>query len=369
MMMQMSAIPQLPPGVVSVEDYEPLAREHLSPMVWEWLSGGGGDELTVRWNREAFHKIRLQGRVLRDMKGANTRVTLFGETLDFPILLAPVAYHKLIHPDGELATVTGASAIRAGMIVSTNATVMLEDIARSSQTSLWFQLYMLADRGFTRELVQRAEDAGFKALVLTVDAPVNGTRNREARAGFRLPPDIKAVNLMGMTRPYPSQPPTLVESPLFNGFFDTMATWKDVAWLQSITRLPVLLKGVMGPEDAKQAASEGASGLIVSNHGGRVLDTLPAAIDALPRIVDVVGDTMPLLVDGGVRRGTDVLKALALGAKAVLVGRPYAYGLAAAGALGVVHVLSILRAELEVAMSLTGCVTLDDIDRSVLWQD
>jgi 4-hydroxymandelate oxidase len=369
MMMQMSAVPQLPPGVVAVDDYEPLAREALPPAIWEWLDGGAADGLTMKRNREAFQQLRLQGRVLHDMTGANTRLTLFGQTLDFPILLAPIAYHKLLHPDGELATVSGASAMRAGMIVSTNATVLIEDIARVAQTPLWFQLYMLEDRGFSRDLVQRAEAAGYQALVVTVDAPVNGVRNREARAGFRLPPDVERVNLRGLSRPYPSPAPRLVDSPLFNGFLASAPTWKDVAWLRSITRLPVLLKGVMAPGDAARALDEGAAGLVVSNHGGRVLDTLPAAIEALPRIADVVGDKMPLLVDGGVRRGTDILKALALGAKAVLVGRPYAYGLAAAGALGVAHVISILRAELEVAMTLTGCATLEEIDRSVLWDE
>lgn len=364
----MSVLSQIPPGVVTLEDYEPLARERLDPSVWGFLAGGAADELTMRWNREAFARVRLQGRALTDMQGANTRVTLFGQTLDFPILLAPVAYQNLLHPAGELATVEGASAMRAGMVVSTNATVLLEDIAAAApDTLLWFQLYMLEDRESTRALIQRAENAGYRALVVTVDAPINGVRNREQRSGFRLSV-ADPINLRGLRRPYPVTQPSFVDSPLFNGFLNSAPTWKDIEWLQSITRLPIVLKGVMSPADAARAADLGVAGLVVSNHGGRTLDTLPATLDALPRIAARVEGRLPILMDGGIRRGTDVLKALALGASAVLVGRPYAFALAVAGAVGVAHVLSILRAELEAAMTLTGCPTLSHIDRSSLWE-
>jgi 4-hydroxymandelate oxidase len=358
---------EIPPGVVTLEDYEPLAEARLEPSVWGFLAGGAADELTLRWNREAFARLRLQGRVLRDMTQAHTRVTLLGTTLDYPILLAPVAYQNLIHPDGERATVEGAAAMRAGMVVSTNATVSMEDIAAASQgTPLWFQLYMLEERASTQTLIARAEAAGYQALVVTVDAPINGVRNREQRSGFRLTV-AEPVNLRGLRRPYPAATPSFVESPLFNGFLKTAPTWQDVEWLQSVTRLPILLKGVMSPDDAARAAAMGVAGLVVSNHGGRTLDTLPATIEVLPRIVEAVNGRVPILMDGGIRRGTDVLKALALGASAVLVGRPYAFGLAVSGAVGVAHVLSILRAELEAAMVLTGCPTVADVDRSVLW--
>ena len=230
---------------------------------------------------------------------------------------------------------------------------------------LWFQLYLQHDRGFTQALVQRVEAAGYEALVLTVDAPTSGVRDRERRAGFRLPPGVGPVNLAGLP---PPPPPDLRpgQSALFDGLLHQAPTWDDVAWLQSITRLPVLLKGVLHPADARQAVAAGAAGLIVSNHGGRTLDTAPATATALPRVVQAVGGAVPVLVDGGIRRGTDVLKAMALGASAVLVGRPAVWGLANAGATGVAHVLRLLRDELEVAMALTGCATLADATPALL---
>jgi 4-hydroxymandelate oxidase len=265
-----------------------------------------------------------------------------------------------------LATVLAASAMQAGMVVSTQASASLEDIARQARVPLWFQLYILPDRDFTAALVRRAEAAGYRALVVTVDAPVNGVRNREQRAGFVLPPEAEAVNLRGLAPP-PAMggaagAPVLLGTPLLA----SAPSWKDIAWLRSLTRLPVLVKGVMTADDAGRAVSEGVDGIIVSNHGGRVLDTLPATIDVLPEIAAAVEGRVPVLMDGGIRRGTDVLKALALGASAVLIGRPYVYGLAAAGAVGVSHVLHILRAELEVAMTLTGCRDLRAIGPSLI---
>jgi len=357
---------RIPPEIAAAPDYEPFARDRMSAQAWAYLQGGAADELTLRENREAFGRLRLQGRVLGDLAGGDTRVTLFGERYESPILLAPVAYQKLFHPEGELAAVLGASAARAGMVVSTQASAALEDIARASHVPLWFQLYLQADQGHTRELVQRAESAGYRAIVITVDAPVNGARNREQRAGFALPAGIEAVNLHGMAAA-PAEVARVGESAVFGGTLLAGApTWKDLDWLLSLTRLPVLLKGVMAPQDAAMAVDRGAAGIVVSNHGGRTLDTLPASIDALPAIAQAVGGRVPLLLDGGIRRGTDVLKALALGAGAVLVGRPCMHGLAAAGAVGVAHVMHILRAELEVAMALTGCRTLASIDRTVI---
>ncbi len=359
---------QIPPEIVAAADYEPFARERMSAQAWAYLCGGAADELTLRDNRDAFQRLRLQGRILADLAGGDTRVTLFGDTFDYPILLAPVAYQKLVHPEGELATALGASAVKAGMIVSTQSSVPLEDVARAARSPLWFQLYLQPDRDFTRELVRRAEAAGYRAIVVTADAPVSGVRNREQRAGFSLPAGVEAVNLRGMRATTP-QAARAGESAVFGGpLLDGAPTWKDLDWLVSLTRLPVLVKGVMVPPDAVQATDRGAAGLIVSNHGGRTLDTQPATIDVLPDIARAVGGRVPLLLDGGVRRGTDVLKALALGATAVLAGRPYVYGLAAAGAVGVAHVMHILRSELEAAMALTGCRTLRSIDRSVIWR-
>jgi 4-hydroxymandelate oxidase len=321
----------------------------------------------MRWNREAFDRIRLEGRVLRDMTGASTQLELLGLTLPYPILMAPVAFQRLVHPEGEIAAALGASAVGATMVVSTLASVTIEEIARAATAPLWFQLYMHHDRGFTRTLVQRAEAAGYRALVVTVDAAVSGLRNRQHRAGFRLPEDVTAINLAGMPKPPAPQPLGPGESAIFRGLLDGAATWRDVAALVSSTRLPVVLKGIVGPEDAKIALDCGVAGLIVSNHGGRTLDTLPASIDVLPRIADAVGGRVPLLLDGGIRRGTDVLKAIAFGARAVMIGRPCVHGLAVAGATGVAHVLSLLRAEFEMAMALTGCASVAEIGPAAIW--
>lgn len=364
----MADAPQLPAGVASLDDYEPLARARLDPAAWAYISGGVGDERTLAWNREAFDRLRLQGRVLADLSQAHTRVTLLGQPIAYPILLAPVAAQQLAHARGECETAQAASAMRATMVVSTEASFPLADIARGAQSPMWFQLYIQHDREFTRDLVLRAEQAGYSALVLTADAPVSGARNRQQRAGFRLPEGMAPINLRGCRMP-PIRHATLADSPVFNGWLATAATWRDLEWLQSVTRLPIVLKGVTSPDDAVRAVEAGVQAVAVSNHGGRTLDTLPAAIDLLRPIAARVDGRVPLLLDGGVRRGTDVLKAIALGASAVMIGRPYVYGLAVAGALGVAHVISILRAELEMAMALTGCATIADITADVIWRD
>ena len=352
----------VPPGTATLADHERLAQQQLDANAWAYFSGGAGDEITLRANRSAWDGITLQPRVLQPLAGGHTRTQLLGRTLAHPLLLAPIAYQRMAHPDGELATACAAAALGAGLVLSTQSSTPLEAVAAAmlgdaGRGPLWFQLYLQHDRGFTRELVQRAEAAGYEALVLTVDAPTSGARDRERRAGFRLPPGISAVNLAGLAPP----PPVALQpgqSALFDGLLQHAPTWADVQWLQSITHLPVLLKGVLHPLDAVQAASLQVAGLIVSNHGGRTLDTASATAHALPRIADAVQGALPLLVDGGIRRGTDVLKAMALGASAVLVGRPAIYGLAHAGAAGVAHVLRLLRDELEIAMALTGCSAL-----------
>ena len=361
------------PEIVNLADHEAHARQHLDDNAWAYFSGGAADEITLRANRSAWEALPLWPRVLRPLAGGHTRVSLLGRTLAHPILLAPIAFQRLAHPDGELAMAYAAAALGAGVVLSTQASVSLEAVAQAvlpdrGRGPLWFQLYLQHDRGFTQALVQRAEAAGYEALVLTVDAPTSGVRDRERRAGFRLPPGVGPVNLAGL------QAPTATElrpgqSALFDGLLHQAPTWDDIAWLQSITRLPVLLKGVLHPADARQAVAAGAAGLIVSNHGGRTLDTAPATASALPRVVQAVGGALPVMVDGGIRRGTDVLKAMALGASAVLVGRPAIWGLANAGAAGVAHVLRLLRDELEIAMALTGCTTLADASPALLNAD
>ena len=343
---------------VALPDYAAAAAERLEAQARAYFDGGAADELTLAANLRAWQQIGLQSRVLRPMAGAHTRVELLGRTLAHPVLLAPVAYQRLAHPEGELATAQAAAALQAGMVLSTQSSVPVEAVAHIIRRDpdsgpLWFQVYIQPDRDFTLALVRRAEAAGCEALVLTVDAPVSGARDRERRAGFRLPPGVRAVHLEGL-RPPPAPALQPGQSALFDGLLAAMPTWDDVAWLVGHTRLPVLLKGITHPDDARLAREAGAAGLIISNHGGRTLDTVPATAELLPRIV-AAADGLPVLVDGGIRRGTDVLKALGLGASAVLVGRPQVHALAVAGAQGVAHMLRLLRDELEIAMALTGC--------------
>ena len=296
--------------------------------------------------------------MLRDLAGGHTRVDLLGRTLDPPLLLAPVAYQRLVHPDGEAATALAAAAQGTGLVLSAQSSVPLERVAGlvrddAGRGPLWFQLVLPHDRGFARDLLARVEAAGFEALVLTVDAPVNGVRDRERRARFTLPPGVRAVNLDGL-----APPPTVGAGSVFAQWMAQAATWADVDWLLQQTRLPVLLKGVLHADDARQAVAQGAAGVIVSNHGGRTLDGALATADALPTVVQAVAGQVPVLVDGGIRRGVDVLRACALGARAVLIGRPQVHALAVGGPHGVAHLLRLLRDELEVAMALCGCATL-----------
>jgi len=346
-------------------DYEHVAPTHMSSMAWAYMAGGAADELTIRWNRDAYEKLRLRPRILQDVSRIDLRVKLLGREHAFPILLAPTAYQRLVHPEGELAVARGADAASATYIVSTSATTSIEDIAKVATQPLWFQLYVQPDREFTRALVQRVEAAGCEALVLTVDSPVLGPRYRETRDKFTLPPGMERANLRGLPAAKGAQrpPPDSIYSPQL----DPKLTWKDVEWLRSLTQLPLVLKGVLNGDDAARAVDLGAAGIIVSNHGGRGLDTLPATLDALPEVVARVAGRAPVLIDGGIRRGTDVLKALALGATATLIGRPYIYGLAVSGAEGVTRVVNILRREFEMAMACTGRRSIAEIDRSVLW--
>ncbi|MES2626087.1 MAG: alpha-hydroxy acid oxidase [Pseudomonadota bacterium] len=356
----------IPREIVAATDYENFARARLDDNAWEFLTAGAADEITLRDNRVAFDRLRLRSRVLSDVRGGHTRLDLFGHTFEHPIFLAPVGYQKLFHADGEIASALGAQVMAAPFIVSTLATTKLEEIA-AAKGQLWFQLYLQTRRADTLSLIRRAEDCGCQALVVTVDAPLSGIRNREQRAGFHLPAGIEAVNLAGLS-PLSAPPVPADGSVIFDGVLAHAPGWDEITWLVGATRLPVIVKGILDPADALLAIEHGAKGIIVSNHGGRVLDTLPASIDALPAIAAAVAGRVPLLLDGGIRRGSDVFKAVALGASAVLIGRPYIYALAAAGALGVAHVLRTLREELEVCMALSGCSNLSAIDRTALFE-
>ncbi len=351
--------------LVNLFDFEALASRRLSRLAFEYISSGAGDEITLRRNRRRFDEIQLHPRVLVDASRIDTTLELFGERLDFPILLAPCAYQKLVHPDGEIAAARGAEAARAPFVLSTFATVALEEVASATDTSLWFQLYVHPDHAFTRDLIQRVESVGYRVLCVTVDTPILGIRDRERRAGFHLPPGIERANLQ-----------SLGSSVTKMGHFerggnytilDPAINWETIAWIRSLTKLPVVLKGVLSPDDASLAVEHGASGIIVSNHGGRNLDTVPATIEALPRVVEAVDGKLPVLLDGGIRRGTDIVKALAYGAQAVLIARPYLWGLGVSGSQGVEQVVRILRMELEAAMALCGTPEISKITPSTIW--
>ncbi len=357
---------QLPSDIVALEDYQRLAPDFIPEPVYTYIRSGGADEHTLQQNRDAFSALSLYNRVLVDFEQASTRTQLLGEDFRHPILLAPVAHQGLVHEDAELATAQAADALDAGLICSTLASKPMEQIAANTQAPKWFQLYFQSSRQQTMALVDRAQDCGYTALVVTVDVPINGLRNHIQRSGFQLPDNVQATHTA-------SRPQTPVElspeqSVIFQGLMSEAPTWQDIEWLKQTTQLPIILKGISHPQDAQRALSIGVDGFVVSNHGGRSLDTLPATIDMLPAIRQVVGDTIPLLLDGGIRRGTDVFKALALGADAVLIGRPQIYALAVAGALGVAHMLKLLRDELEVTMALCGCATLEDITTDCLFK-
>lgn len=352
----------LPPTLAA---YERQARAHMDPAHWAYVQGAAGDGITLARNTQAWQDIALRPRVLRSLAGGHTRTSLLGQTWPTPLLVAPMAYQRLAHPHGESGMAMAAAAQGAGMVLSVLASETLETVAQrvrheAGRGPLWLQLYWQRDQEQVRSLVRRAEDSRYEALVLTVDAPLQGVRDAQREAGFHLPTGVAAVNLPA---PPGDEPPMAAgESAVFDRRMAHAPTWAEVAELCAMTRLPVLLKGITHPEDAWLAQQHGAAGIIVSNHGGRVLDTVPATATLLRDIVHTVGDSLPVLVDGGIRRGSDVFKALALGASAVLVGRPAWHGLACAGAQGAAHVLRLLRDELEATMALCGCATLGDLN-------
>jgi 4-hydroxymandelate oxidase len=358
------------PKLINVFEYESLAKQRLPQTVLDYYASGAWDEVTLQDNRRAFERYKLFPRMLVDVTQQDLSTKILGQQLDIPILIAPMAFQCLADAQGELATAISAAALGAGMVLSTMSTKSLEEVAITVKGAnlhhLWFQLYIHRDRSVTRDLVQRAEAAGFSALCLTVDVPVLGCRERDRHNNFTLPSGLELANLSGR-----EIPATVGESGVFAYVvqqFDPGLTWKDIDWLRSLTKLPLVVKGILRPDDAVRAVEHGVQGVIVSNHGGRQLDGAIASIDALSDIVAVVGDKVDVLVDSGFRRGTDVLKALALGAKAVLIGRPVLWGLSVAGETGVKHVLEILRDELSIAMALSGCRTIEDIDRSLIKQ-
>ena len=345
----------------NLAEYERLAAETLPPGPYGFFAGGAGDEITLADNLAAWRRWQIRPRVLVDVASRDPGTVLLGRARPHPVLVAPTAFHRLAHPDGELASGRAARDTGTVMCLSTFSTVGAAEMAEAVPGGTrWFQLYFFRDRGVTRAMVEAAAAAGYEALVVTVDLPVLGRRERDVRSGFVIeePTAVTGLNAGGVTRPLP-----LTEMALL---IDPTLTWADLAWLVEMSPLPVLVKGVLTAEDAALAVAHGAAGVIVSNHGGRQLDGVPASADALPEVVERVGEAADVLVDGGVRRGTDVLKALALGARAVLVGRPVLWGLAVAGETGVRHVLELLLAELDTALALAGAPRASVLDRAWL---
>jgi isopentenyl diphosphate isomerase/L-lactate dehydrogenase-like FMN-dependent dehydrogenase len=339
--------------LLNVFDYEAAAAERLEPGAYGYYAGGAGDEVTLRDNVAAYGRWLLRPRVLVDVEVCSTATTVLGQELSMPIVVAPVAFQRVAHPDGEVAMARAAQAAGTAMCLSTLATSTAAEVAATGATR-WFQLYVFRDEAVTRDLVAQAVDNGFGALVLTVDTPVLGRRERDHRTGFTIPPDV-AVAALGGGGVTPQQAFALMSPSI---------TWHDVERLAASVNLPVLVKGILTAEDARLACEHGAAGVIVSNHGGRQLDGVAATIDALPEVVEAVGGKGEVLVDGGIRRGADVVKALALGARAVLVGRAPLWGLAVDGDAGARSVLELLRDELRLALQLVGCVSPDAVTRA-----
>lgn len=346
--------------LLNLREFEPLAREQLSQMIFEYYASGANDDVTLNANEAAYQRILLRPRMMTGNAQRSMTTTVIGQPLNAPILVAPMAYMMMAHPDGECAMARAAASRGIKMIVSTSATVSLEDVAASvPDAANWFQLYLYKDRAAAHDLIKNVEACGYQALVLTVDRPILGRREADIRNNFALPPNMQTKNF-----------PMDVNRGGFAAYrapiFEDNLRWSDVSWLKSITHLPVLVKGVLRGDDARLALDHGADGIIVSNHGGRQLDGALATIDALPDVVQAVNGSADVLIDGGIRRGTDVLKALAHGAKAVLLGRPLLWGLALNGETGVGHVLDLLIQELDLAMALCGCHSIADITPDLL---
>lgn len=347
---------------LNVREFEARAKASLAEMAYDYYASGSWDELTLRDNCAAFEKLAIMPRMLVDLAEFDMSIDLFGEKISMPIIVAPTAFHALATPDGEKATARAAQRAETIFTLSTLSNYSLEDVQAAAAGPKWFQLYVYKDREITRELVQRAEANGYKALVVTVDSPLLGRREKDVRNRFKLSDKFKLGNFVG--RDLDSFPTNVADSGLaayIASLYDTSLSWKHINWLSEITKLPIILKGILRSDDAVLAVKNGAAGIIVSNHGGRQLDSAPATVSVLEEIVDAVEDKVPILLDSGIRRGTDVFKAIALGAKAVLTGRPVLWGLAVCGEDGALEVLEMLRNELKLTMQLSGCPTVKDI--------
>lgn len=361
--------PQEVKELISIYEFEAAAKAKLPKMIYDFYAGGAYDEFTLRENRQAYDHIRLRYKILQGVGQRDLSTTILGHKISMPIIVPPVAFQKMVHPEGEAATAKAVHKAGTLMTLSTLSNTTIEDVVKSAQGSpVFFQLYIYKDREASKALVHRAEAAGVKALVLTVDAPVWGRREKDVHNQFTLP---KGLELKNLTSQMKELPPAAQASgsgldAYVTSYFDSNLTWKDIDWLQSITKLPLIVKGVARGDDAVRAVDHGVAAIVVSNHGGRQLDTSSATIEALEEVVEAVNGAVEVIVDGGVRRGTDVLKALALGAKAVQIGRPIIWGLANGGADGAANVLELLKKEFDLAMALAGCKKVDEIKRDLV---
>jgi 4-hydroxymandelate oxidase len=356
----------MPHGVVSVGALEPLAEARLTERSWNYLSGGAADEVTLRWNQEAWRDLPLLPRALVDVSRIHTSVDLLGRRLAHPVLIAPTAAHRNYHPDAELATRRGASAADALAVMSNLGSTPIADVGGAAPGPWAFQLYVQSDRDFTAGLVQQAADAGAAAMVLTVDTPLLGARDRDRRAGGHTVDGLQPPALEGAPVSVVTPDDARPHERIYNAHINPALTWETLEWLVDLSPVPVLAKGVVRPDDARRCVDSGASGVVVSNHGARNLDTCIATGEALPAVVRAVDSAIPVLVDGGIRRGTDIAKALILGADAVLVGRPVVWGLTVAGAAGVQWVIETLWSELAMAMGLLGAPSVADLTPDLL---
>jgi len=373
---------------LTIDDLRRLARRRLPRAVYDFVEGGAGDERTVTRNRAAFDRLLFRPRVLVDVSKREQATTVLGQRVATPVLVSPTGMAGLCWPKGEVAAARAAHEAGTIYTLSTHSSCSIEEVAAEAPGPLWFQLYVWQNRDLTRSFVERARAAGYRALVLTVDVPIISRRERDIRNGFTIPPRITVRNALDTLRRVgwmrrvllgqrltlanlvgaPGAPRTDIVTlgGVANRQVDPSVAWADLAWFRSLWSGPLLLKGVLTAADARRAADHGADGLIVSNHGGRQLDGAPASVEALPEVADAVGDRIEVLLDGGVRRGADVVRALALGARAVMVGRPYLYGLGAGGSTGVRRALDILAGEVDHTLALVGVPRVGDLDRTVV---
>ncbi len=352
--------------LLNIADYARAARARRAKEVCDYFDGGALDEITLRENTAGWERLKLYYRVLAGVGKRDLTTKVLGQPISMPIVVAPTAFHKLACEAGEIAAAKAATAAGTLFVLSSLSNTAMEAVFVQAASPRWFQLYIYKDREITLELVKRAEAAGAEAIVLTVDAPGLGTRERDARNSFRLPDGLVVENLAPLGKgAFPEVQGSGLAAYVRANFKEDLG-FDDLDWLCGSTRLPVVVKGVCRGEDACRAAEHGAKAVVVSNHGGRQLDTAPATCEVLPHVVDAAGDLCEIYVDGGIRRGSDVLKAIALGARAVLVGRPVLWGLCVGGEKGASNILEILRRELDEAMLLCGCTRLSDIGRWVL---